>query len=143
VAGWFDGKVVYYISTDASDAGVAKGMGANFVPGLANALTASPTAVDDIYAFTNFTQGNVIPSAPGPVGPMNKDTTYTPLWRVSTVTWNTGTRPVTLTSEAQIKQAASVGLVTISQTDIVVNCAVVARPGAGKLPGSKLLFGEK
>ncbi len=63
---WYKGKVAYYIQTEASDPSVAEQMGVNYVPRLANAISAQ--AVDDIYVVTNFKQGNVIPSAPIPAG---------------------------------------------------------------------------
>jgi hypothetical protein len=138
VAGWFNGKVAYYVSTDASDAGVASAMGANYVPALANALTASPSAVDDIYAVTNFKQSNILPSAPVPAGPKNASTAYTPLWQVSTVTWAAGTQPYTLKSEADVRAAESSRLVTVSKTNIVVNCPIVFTPEGGLLPGIEL-----
>src|SRR5438067_87379 len=83
---WYKGQVAYYIQTEASDAGLAQQQGVNYVPRLANVITAD--AVDDIYHVTNFTQGNVIPSAPIPAGPGNTDPAYSPLWQVSLVTWN-------------------------------------------------------
>jgi hypothetical protein len=138
VPGWFNGKVAYYVSTDASDAGVAAVMGANFVPALANALTASPSAVDDIYAVTNFKQSNILPSAPIPAGPKNASTAYTPLWQVSTITWVAGTQPRTLKSEADVRAAESARQVIVSKTNIVVNCPIVFTPEGGLLPGTEL-----
>ncbi len=138
VAGWYDGKVAYYVTTDASDAGVAAAMGANFVPALANAITTQPSAVDDIYAVTNFKQSNILPSAPIPAGPKNTNTAYSPLWQVSTVTWAAGAQPRTLKSEADVRAAETARLVTISKTNIVVNCPVVFTPEGGLLPGIEL-----
>ncbi len=134
--GWFNGKPAFYISTDASDQAVAKSFGANYVPALANALNANPSAVDDIYAITNFTQGNVLPSAPAPSGPNNSNRAYSPLWQVSTVTWVAGATPRVLKSEAEVLAAASARQVTISKTNIVVNCPVVLTPDGGKIPHS-------
>ena len=143
VTGWFNGQPVQYIQTEASDAGVAAGQGVNFVPGLANVLTATQTifpagkAVDDIYVFTNGVaagnQANVIPSAPVPAGPGNTSADYTPLWRVSTVTWVVPANATTLTSEAAIFAAQAAGKVTITQTGIIVNCPVFNSPQGGLL----------
>jgi len=134
---WYKGQVAYYIQTEASDQGVARQQNVNFVARLTDTITAD--AVDDIYAVTNFSQGNVIPSAPIPAGPENSDPEYTPLWRVSTVTWNPGTTPHTLTSEEEVLAAEAAGMVTIEQTDIVVNCPVIFTPEGGTLPTAKLL----
>jgi len=139
---WYKGKVAYYIQTEASDAALAQQQDVNYVPLLANVLTASPTAVDDIYHVTNFTQGNVIPSAPIPAGPGNKDPNYSPLWQVSLVTWTQGTDPYVLKSEEDVKTAQANGLVTIVKTNIVVNCPVIYTPYGGLLPKAKIIGGH-
>lgn len=138
---WFKGKPALYIQTDASDPTVALQQGVNDVPILANAINANPGAVDDIYVVTNFKQGNVIPSAPIPAGPGNANPSYSPLWQVSTVTWIAGTTtPHTLKSEEEILLAARAGFVTITKTNIVVNCPVVFTPYGGQLPTVKIRF---
>jgi hypothetical protein len=97
VAAWYNGSMGFYLQTEASDQQVVEQQGVNFVPLLARAIDAK--AVDDIYVVTNFKQANVIPSAPIPTGPGNKDPNYSPLWHVSTVTWNQSATPHTLHSE--------------------------------------------
>lgn len=143
VTGWYDGKPVQYLQTEASDPAVAAQQGVNYVPKLSSAINAQPTAVDDIYVVTNFTQANVIASAPNPTGPGNQDQDYSPLWVVSTVTWNSGTTPYTLTSEAAVTTAAANGLVTVSKTNIVVNCPVVYTEAGGLLPDTKITIGHR
>ena len=137
---WYNGQVAYYIQTDASDQGVAEQQGVNFVPRLATAIDSD--AVDDIFVVTNFTQGNVIPSAPIPTGPGNMDMEYSPLWQVSTVTWEQGTDPRVLRSEEEVLQAQADGLVTIVKTNIVVNCPVIFTPEGGLLPTAKISVGH-
>jgi hypothetical protein len=132
VSAWYKGQAGYYIQTEASDQQVAKQQGVNFVPLLARAIDAK--AVDYIYVFTNFKQANVIPSAPMPAGPGNKDPNYSPLWHVSTVTWNQSATPYTLRSEEEVLAAAATGQVTIVKTNIVVNCPVIFTPQGGMLP---------
>jgi hypothetical protein len=139
---WYKGKVAYYIQTEASDKALAQQQDVNYVPLLANVLSASPAAVDDIYHVTNFTQGNVIPSAPIPAGPGNTDPNYSPLWQVSLVTWNQGTNPYVLKSEEDVKTAEANGLVTIVKTNIVVNCPVIYTPYGGLLPKAKIIGGH-
>ena len=134
--GWFNGQPAFYTSTEASDQAVAVSFGANYVPELANAINSPLPSVDDIYAVTNFKQGNVIPSAPLPAGPGNTNTAYSPLWQITTVTWAAGTKPHVLRSEKAVKDAAANGLVTLVKTNIVVNCAVIYTPQGGVLPGA-------
>lgn len=134
--GWFDGLPAPYLSTDASDPDVAAAMGANYAPRLA--VAANTDAVDDIYAVTNFVQGNVIPSRPRPAGPRNTDTDYTPLWQVTKVTWNSGTTPRLLTSERDILALAKAGKVTLDKTNVVVNCPVIYTPSGGLFPRAEI-----
>lgn len=134
---WYKGQVAFYIQTEASDLAVAQQQGVNYVPQLANAISAK--AVDDIYAVTNFKQGNVIPSAPIPAGPGNTDPNYTPLWQVSLVTWNSGTTPYLLKSEEDLLNARTQGLLMIVKTNIVVNCPVIYTPFGGLLPTAKII----
>jgi hypothetical protein len=120
---------------------VAEGFNSNFIPTNFGTLPDSP-AVDDIFVFTNFTQGNVLASAPHPAGPANTDTNYSPLWQVSLVAWNSGRQPRALTSQTDIEDAASAGDVTITKTPIIVECSVIFTPGGGLLPGARILGDE-
>lgn len=138
VKGWFDGKPVLYIQTEASDPAVAKAQGVNYVARLANAINSQPSSVDDIYVVTNFSQGNVIPSAPIPTGPDNQNPDYSPLWQVSTVTWRDPQQAHTLMSEKDVLDAHAAGMVDIVKTDIVVNCPVVYSPEGGLLSHAKV-----
>ena len=103
---------------------MAEGFNSNFVPTAFGTLPGSE-AVDDIFVFTNFSQGNVLASAPNPAGPANTKTDYSPLWQVSLVSWNAGHRARALTSQADILNAAAVGNVTITKTNITVECSVI------------------
>ncbi len=134
---WHDGKKDLYIQTDASDPAIAAAQNVNYVPQLANAIDAPNGAVDDIYVFTNSTQKdqyNILPSEPKPVGPNNRDTSYSPLWQVSQVTWKDGARQRTLKSEKEVLDAEAKGLVLLVKTRIVLNCPVVYTDAGGLLP---------
>ncbi len=132
VTAWYDGKIGYYIQTEASDPAVAMDQGVNLVPKLTDAIAAGVT--DDIYVVTNYEQANIIPSAPIPTGPNNADPEYTPLWQVDLVTWNAGATPYTLRSEDDVNAAEAAGDITITQTTIVVNCPVIYTRQGGTLP---------
>lgn len=141
--GWFEGKTVFYITTDVSDAGVAKDKRANFAPRLVHALLPEaadkaarprPSSVDKVYAFTNFSQGSVFASAPKPMGYQNTESAYTPLWLMMTVTWKTGATPRALTSEEAVLDATEKGLVVLASTGVIVNCPIVHRGAEGALP---------
>jgi hypothetical protein len=119
-------------STVAAAQQIAVGFNANFIPQNFASLPGSG-AVDYIFVFTNFNQGNLLASAPNPAGPGNTDTDYTPLWQVNLVSWIRG-RPTALTSQADIATAAQNGFVSVQKTPIIVECSVIFTPRGGLLP---------
>ena len=147
--GFFDGATALYITPEVgvdpnapaaiitAAHQVANGFNSNFIPTNFGTLPNSP-AVDDIFVFTNFAQGNVLASAPHPAGPTNTDTNYSPLWQVSLVAWNSGRQGRVLKSQTDITNAATAGDVTITKTPIIVECSVVFTPGGGLLPGARI-----
>jgi hypothetical protein len=151
--GFFNGDTALYITPEvgvdpnappaviAAAKQVAAGFNSNFIPQNFEILPGS-SAVDDIFVFTNFHQGNVLASAPRPAGPENTDTNYSPLWQVSLVSWNSGRQARALTSQNDVLKAAAAGDVTIQKTPIIVECSVIFTPGGGLLPGSKITKGD-
>jgi len=131
--GFADGNEVYYISTEASDAGLAEhlsnltGSRVVFTPSLARA---PPASLANIYAFENGVQGsgplgfqlNVADSQPG-------DAEYSPLWRIILVKWTEGVTPTELKSEQEILAAQQEGKLSINPTSMVVNCPFVQWEG--------------
>ena len=148
--GFFNGATALYITPEvgvdpnapaaiiAAAHQVANGFNSNFIPTNFGTLPNSP-AVDDIFVFTNFTQGNVLASAPHPAGPTNTDANYSPLWQVSLVSWNSGFRARALTSQTEIDDFASRGEVTVTKTPIIVECSVIFTPGGRLLPGARII----
>jgi hypothetical protein len=145
--GWYDAEEVFYVTTDVSNADVAQAKGANFAPRLADALPVAGTtqpgrgsSVDKVYAVSNFEQGSVFASAPDPVGHLNRDLAYSPLWQMIKVTWTDGATRRTLKSEEDVLGAAEKGELSLEATRVVLNCPIVRRGSAGgALPG--VLFG--
>ena len=128
--GWGpDGRTIYYIVTDATPSGPAGMMGVTNAPTLAKTLT-SPTAVD-LYQFTNGIKGS------GPMGfqagiasAALGDDTYSPLWRISVVTWKESVKISVLETIADINAKKSAGDVTIElarpmDSDHIVNCPFI------------------
>ena len=144
LSGWFDGEEVFYITTDVSHADVAQAKGANFAPRLADALPVGEpvpgraSAVDKVYAVTNFQQASIFASAPFPMGSASRDTAYSPLWQMVKVTWAAGRTPQTLKSEEAVLAAAERGAVVLASTRVVLNCPIVHRGPKGGLPGVSL-----
>ncbi len=133
--GWFNGQPCFYISTEASDADVAAALNVNYSPELAGTVNGGSRI---IYAVTNFTQGNIVPTSATPAGPGNTDRGYTPLWQVNMVTWTAGSTPQLLRSEADVLAMQTAGRVTIAKTNIIVNCPILYTPQGGVLPGTRL-----
>ena len=123
---WVEGRIVEYVTTDISDLGMARMMGANHVPGLAAAIRPSPgrSLVERVYKFPNEEQISIFQSAPNPVGAENQDRGYSPLWRVVLVRWTGSTRKRELKSEEELLAAEEKKEIALETTEIVVNCPV-------------------
>ena len=150
--GFFDGATALYITPEVGvppgssftslAQNVAEGFNSNYVPTAFASLPGSG-AVDDIFVFTDGNQGNVLASAPHPAGPTNTDTDYSPLWQISLVSFNNGRTRRVLKSQAAIQEAATDGDVTITKTDIIVECSVIFTPGGGLLPDARLIRNDR
>ena len=128
-----DGKEIYFIHTEASDAGVAEKLTnmmqspVVFVPSLANVPDES---LGNVYVFTNGIDGmgpfgfqsDVFDNPPGTDG-------YTPLRRLNAVTWADPAKARELTSVADILSAEAAGELTIDQPCVVINNPFVVWDG--------------
>ena len=134
---WVDGRVVEYVTTDISDSTMAKMMGANHVPRLADAIGSSSgrSLVERVYKFSKEEQISVFQSAPSPVGAENRDRSYSPLWRVVFVHWAKPELVRELKSEEELLAAEDRGEATLEVTGIVVNCPVTRGNGGQALRG--------
>ncbi len=123
---WFNGRLVEYVTTDISDADMARMMGANHVPRLADALRTLPgnSLLERVYKFPNMEQISIFQSAPDPVGSENRDRSYSPLWRVVMVRWADTKFVHELNSEESLLAARDRRELSLEVTDIVVNCPV-------------------
>jgi hypothetical protein len=127
--GYVGGSEVFYISTEASDKDLADeltkitGARVAYTPALART---PPGALANIYAFKNGIEGtgplgfqpNVADSQPG-------DAKYSPLWRISIVEWNSGVTVRELKSESEILAAQADNELTVTTTQLIVNCPFV------------------
>jgi hypothetical protein len=149
LSAWYNGKVVYYITTDASEKTIAVTMGANLAPRLGDGLPEYPkppeqkTLIEKVYEFTNNPQQKVFSAAPGPIGPTSADGNYSPIWLVILVTWKKDKLVHALTSEAEILDAEARGDVELKRTDILLNCPIVGSEDGARLPHVTLNYGPK
>ena len=109
---WAEGKEIYFVHTEASDAGVPD-------ESLAN-----------VYVFTNGIAGSgpfgfqadVFDNPPGTNG-------YTPLRRLNVITWTDETKARELKSVSEVLDAETAGELTIEQPGVVINMPFVIWDG--------------
>ena len=131
---WAEGKEIYFVHTEASDAGVAEkltGMMKSpviLVPSLANV---PDEALANVYVFTNGLEGSgpfgfqadVFDNPPGTDG-------YSPLRRLNVIAWADGVTARELKSAAEVLDAETAGELTIEQPGVVINMPFVVWDGA-------------
>ncbi len=134
---WVEGRQVEYVTTDISDAAMALKEGVNYVPRLARAIPApgQPSLVERVYKFVDGEQITVFQSAPRPTGGANADPSYSPLWRVVLVRWRQPQAVRELRSEEAVLAAQERGELTLTLTDIVVNCPITRSVDGQALKG--------
>jgi hypothetical protein len=123
----YDSKGVMFIITEVSDKtmrdqiGNFTGSPVNYEPNLTKSRD-----IGQLWIFKNGVKGpglmgfqtNVLNSIPG-------DPHYTPLWKVNIVEWKTTSTPTILGSDDIIANAVSKGQITVTPTNVVINCPVV------------------
>ncbi len=130
---WADGKEIFFVHTETSDAGVAQlltDMMNSPVLHVASLADVPAESLADVYVFDNGLEGmgpfgfqaDVFDNPPGTTG-------YSPLRRINVVTWADPAKARLLTSEAEIMSAKDAGEVTISQPGVVVNMPFVVWDG--------------
>ncbi|MGB6593290.1 MAG: hypothetical protein WBE68_17460 [Candidatus Nitrosopolaris sp.] len=129
VKGLYDGKDILLITTEVSDKAMKDQIGnfTGFPVNYAANLTRSQD-IGNLWIFKNGVKGpgfmgfqaSVVDSIPG-------DPNYTPLWKVSIVEWKTtsGTTPTILGSDDAIAAAQTKGQITITHTNVIVNCPIL------------------
>lgn len=130
---WADGKEIYFVHTEASDADVAQlltNMMTSPVLHVPSLADVPAEALADVYVFDNGLEGmgpfgfqaDVFDNPPGMPD-------YSPLRRINVVTWIDSAKARLLTSEAEIMSAKDAGEVTIAQPGVVVNMPFVVWDG--------------
>jgi hypothetical protein len=123
--GWGpDGKAIYYIVTDATPEMPGTMMGVPFVAA-DEKLAATPVAVD-LFQFMNGINGTGPMGFQAGIGGANPDdANYSPMWRISFITWKDPSQARVLETRADINKALAERLVTLEPAmggKHVVNC---------------------
>ena len=130
---WAEGKEIFFVHTEASDAGVAEKLTnmmkspVIFVPALAKVPA---DVLAQVYVFTNGVKGkgpfgfqsDVFATPPGTDG-------YSPLRNLNAATWADPTKARELKSVAEVMAAKDAGEITIEQPGVVVNMPFVVWDG--------------
>jgi hypothetical protein len=136
--GYVNGDEVLYITTDASDKKIADqitnqtGFKVNFASLLAKA---PDDAVAQFYVFRNGVKNNNTNTSgtfgfqPNVANAQPGDANYSPLWKINTVEWKSGVSPRELKSEKEIIDAKMKGEMTVTPTEIYVNCPFIQWKG--------------
>lgn len=128
-----EGKEIYFVHTEASDAGVAEALTKMMnspvmhVPSLANVPAES---LGVVYVFENGVEGkgpfgfqsDVFSNPPGTAG-------YTPLRSLHLVTWKDPAKARLLKSVAEVEAAEAAGEITVAVPGVVVNMPFVVWDG--------------
>jgi len=123
--GWGpDGKTVYYIVTDAVPDMPAAMMGVAFAPA-DDKLVGTPVAVD-LFQFMNGINGTGPMGFQAGIGAANPDdANYSPMWKISFITWNDPSQARVLETMADVNRALAAGSITLEpamEGRHVVNC---------------------
>ncbi len=144
VRGLYDGKDVFYITTEASDSNAAAELTnlTKFPVTFAPALTKTPPpATANIYLFKNGIKGEgLMDFQPQVVDSIPGDARYSPLWQVNIVEWKDPSSATVLGSEDDVLAAESNGKVTVEPTHIIVNCPIIQWGGnnEGTIPAGHM-----
>ena len=135
--GYVDGKIAYFIATDASDNQIAlsitnnTGFKVNYAPNLA--LTPE-SARQQGYVFVNGIKTSESPMGfqLGVASALPGENGYSPLNQVNFVKWNANTNPRILKSAAEILTAERSGELIVAKTNIVINSPAVVQESLAK-----------
>jgi hypothetical protein len=127
--GYVDGKIRYFLATDASDNKIAAsitnstGFKVNFAPALAKIPI---SARGQGYDFLNGVKGDGSFGFQTPVAnAMPGENNYSPLVQLNLVKWNPNAKPTVLKSVPDILNAEKNGEIVIMNTNIIINSPLV------------------
>jgi hypothetical protein len=122
--GYYDGHKDTYLSTDVSTKAEAKAMHVNYAPGLKAVPLASAPEMYLVEGKAASGQLAVFGSQPG-------ESSYSPIWKETILTWKSSAKPVLITSDTQVDQLEHNGQLTERKTSTRLNCPIVKVGGTG------------
>jgi hypothetical protein len=118
---YYDAHTDDVVVTDAFPKPAAATFHANFAPSLAAVKPSSQPLWYIVRGQAAAGQLAVLGSEPG-------ESDYSPLWRTVIIRWKPGVSPKLLTSDNMINDLAKKGKLTVTDTSMIVNAAVVSKP---------------
>jgi hypothetical protein len=116
--GYYDGRKDTYLNTDVSDKAEAMAMHINYAPVL---KTVPLKAAPEIY----LVQGKAAAGQLAVFGSEPGETSYSPIWKETILTWKASATPVLITSDTQIDKLEKKGVLTEHATSIRLNCPII------------------
>jgi len=116
--GYYDGHKDTYLNTDVSSKAEAKMMHVNYAP----VLNAVPLkTAPEIY----LVQGKAAAGQLAVFGSEPGESSYSPVWKETILTWKASAKPVLIKSDTQIDQLEKKGGLTERSTTIRLNCPII------------------
>ena len=116
--GYYDGHKDTYLNTDVSNRADAKAMHINYAPMLNSVPLKSAPEIYLVQGKAAAGQLAVFGSQPG-------ETSYSPIWKETILTWKASATPVLITSDTQINQLEKKGGLTERSTAVRLNCPII------------------
>ena len=116
--GYYDGHKDTYLNTDVSNRADAKAMHINYAPMLNSVPLKSAPEIYLVQGKAAAGQLAVFGSQPG-------ETSYSPIWKETILTWKASATPVLITSDTQVNQLEKKGTLTERGTSTRLNCPII------------------
>jgi len=116
--GYYDGHKDTYLNTDVSSKTEARMMHINYAPVLKSVpLKAAP----EIY----LVQGKAAAGQLAVFGSEPGESSYSPIWKETILSWKAGATPVLIKSDTQVDKLEKKGMLTEHATSIRLNCPII------------------
>jgi len=116
--GYYDGHKDTYLNTDVSNKADARAMHINYAPGLKTVPLSSAPEMYLVQGRAAAGQLAVFGSEPG-------ETSYSPIWKETILSWKASATPVVIKSDTQINQLEKKGMLTERSTSVRLNCPII------------------
>jgi hypothetical protein len=116
--GYYDGHKDTYLNTDVSVKADAKAMHVNYAPVLKAVPLSSAPEMYLVEGKAAAGQLAVFGSEPG-------ESSYSPIWKETILTWKAEATPVVIKSDTQVDQLEHQGKLTERGTSVRLNCPIV------------------